>query len=778
MVILRIELDDSDPARTHEKASDAAKSAASFSDEGVAIISSTDQLTAHKLDNLTYSCRSCKGVEDNKSLLSEFSEKFGSEEKALDAFIGKRQSKFLVIETFQFVGNETLAAKMPRSTQHPPLAKNAMTMQTALETAYNDWNKNKTSSSVSEGAATDHGASSDEASASASAAKPIQSSDDIKMEQTTVEPAQQVPAAPEVATAAAMQRSSSNSESISSSNAQLKEKLVERQSRLNKSNSVSVSDSSGPAAELSHSHSSAHSTTIVSKSVSHEPLHHGHSSLGSSHSKLIPLPALPLPTPTTATGTLEIPYYYGNPTVDIFKGLIHIYKDSNLTSIDDLTSMAGSSALPIKRSEMLCILGIPASLTCNELLNFIMPAGESMQYVRIIRDSYPNRYMAVLKFKTQKDADIFYNYYNNREFNSIEEHICHLAFVERIELMNSSKGGSLPIPGFTELPTCYICLERMDESLNGVITILCNHSFHSGCLSKWGDTCCPVCRYSQTPEYSVDNTCSECGSHENLWICLICGNVGCGRYVRAHAYDHFKLTQHTYAMELGHNRVWDYAADNYVHRLIQNKTDGKLVQLDEGGRAVNQDEKVDSITLEYTYLLTSQLESQRLFFEEHIDKIEQKSKTQIQELEAKAKHYESENADLKESLVQLNKEKNALEKKCSTLNTRLTKIQSDLEEEKELNKCLTSNQEAYQAQLSKLDEKLNKSNQEKDKEIQDLSAQLRDIMFYLDSQAKFNEMKDVSKEELQDSHTIIQQDENPSGVASASSKAAARRKRK
>jgi hypothetical protein len=39
-------------------------------------------------------------------------------------------------------------------------------------------------------------------------------------------------------------------------------------------------------------------------------------------------------------------------------------------------------------------------------------------------------------------------------------------------------------------------------------------------------------------------------------------------------------------MELGNNRVWDYAADNYVHRLIQNKTDGKLVQLDEGGRVV------------------------------------------------------------------------------------------------------------------------------------------------------------------------------------------------
>lgn len=73
---------------------------------------------------------------------------------------------------------------------------------------------------------------------------------------------------------------------------------------------------------------------------------------------------------------------------------------------------------------------------------------------------------------------------------------------------------------------------------------------------------------------------------KNLWICLICGHVGCGRYVRGHAYDHFQLTQHTYSMQMGNNRVWDYAADNYVHRLIQNKTDGKLVQLDEGGRVV------------------------------------------------------------------------------------------------------------------------------------------------------------------------------------------------
>jgi len=30
-------------------------------------------------------------------------------------------------------------------------------------------------------------------------------------------------------------------------------------------------------------------------------------------------------------------------------------------------------------------------------------------------------------------------------------------------------------------------------------------------------------------------------------------------------------------------QVWDYTGDNYVHRLVANKMDGKLVELPEGG---------------------------------------------------------------------------------------------------------------------------------------------------------------------------------------------------
>ena len=51
------------------------------------------------------------------------------------------------------------------------------------------------------------------------------------------------------------------------------------------------------------------------------------------------------------------------------------------------------------------------------------------------------------------------------------------------------------------------------------------------------------------------------------------------RYKRGHAIIHWKETQHCYSLEVETKRVWDYVGDNYVHRLIQSKTDGKLVVL-------------------------------------------------------------------------------------------------------------------------------------------------------------------------------------------------------
>lgn len=88
-------------------------------------------------------------------------------------------------------------------------------------------------------------------------------------------------------------------------------------------------------------------------------------------------------------------------------------------------------------------------------------------------------------------------------------------------------------------------------------------------------------------------------------------------------------------MDLTTQRVWDYASDGYVHRIVQNKTDGKLVELPSANHTalplddITEDylprEKLDSIGLEYTHLLTSQLDSQRLYFDEKVERAADKA---------------------------------------------------------------------------------------------------------------------------------------------------------
>ncbi|CAF1415069.1 unnamed protein product, partial [Didymodactylos carnosus] len=114
---------------------------------------------------------------------------------------------------------------------------------------------------------------------------------------------------------------------------------------------------------------------------------------------------------------------------------------------------------------------------------------------------------------------------------------------------------------------------------------------------------CPVCRYVQTPEVTDRQSCFECGSQEDLWICLICGHVGCSRFKQGHAFGY------------------------------------------------------------YTYLLTSQLESQRRFFEEKVRFVEDDTHEKIEKLEQTNKQLHDHHQQLQLSFDTCLKEKQALEKK-------------------------------------------------------------------------------------------------------------------
>lgn len=176
----------------------------------------------------------------------------------------------------------------------------------------------------------------------------------------------------------------------------------------------------------------------------------------------------------------------------------------------------------------------------------------------------------------------------------------------------------------------------------------------------------------QTPELAESSVCMECEGIEALWICLICGHVGCGRYQGGHAASHYKASNHTYALQLGTNRVWDYAGDNFVHRLLQSKGDGKLVAHTQSPAAesADSDEKIDSLQLEFTYALTSQLQKQREYYEEKLARLESKIDGESKQFQVKIDTIITDFTDLDMKYTTLKKEKTTVEKKLSQLNTK------------------------------------------------------------------------------------------------------------
>lgn len=426
------------------------------------------------------------------------------------------------------------------------------------------------------------------------------------------------------------------------------------------------------------------------------------------------------------------------------------------------------------------IVAIPSYLSPTDVLAFV---GESVtkdvSHFRMVNSENPNRFMALMKFRNSESARQFQDEFNERPFSAIESEKCHVIFVKSVMFRPLGKPNTSGIPylledPFTlqvrkssgsasivkELPTCPVCLERMDSDVTGLVTIRCQHTFHCNCLSKWRDDTCPVCRYSSLSLNPLKSSgveaqrCSSCGGSENLWICLICGNVGCGRYNKKHAIEHFEAESHCFAMDISTQRVWDYAGDNYVHRLLQNESDGKLVELPPaastsshsgtsssssgpdgaGVSTAKEDIKYTKLNaeyhLEYTNVLLSQLESQREYYEsrlaESADKLSksqesgQDSQTQMEKLLATLAQLQDEVSKMSEQL----------EKTRKTAST----AESKLREEQLMTDGLSKNLDSMRLANASLKN-----------ENQELQDQVKDLMFYLESNEKFKDASDDVK---------------------------------
>ncbi|KAF2770506.1 zf-UBP-domain-containing protein [Teratosphaeria nubilosa] len=389
---------------------------------------------------------------------------------------------------------------------------------------------------------------------------------------------------------------------------------------------------------------------------------------------------------------------YTTKATNVGYGVVRLYREAEEVASTGLDKAAGAKDdFDPSACDTLCIVAVPPWMTYSQFFNWVgEQAKQDVSRFRMIRTAKGYEYMMLMKFRSARKAQQWREKYNGKDFSQMGNETAHVVYIKSVEMVTpdgaesnaddsegrfpgntgdpftavsrttkstpaagilSAKPPPPPPPDLRELPTCPVCLERMDET-SGLLTILCQHVFHCNCIEKWTSSACPVCRYTHSPSSTFpypapgntsttaeDPMCSVCADPvtENLWVCIICGNVGCGRYNERHAFDHFLESGHAFAMDITTQRIWDYQGDVWVHRLIQPKVgsgsmdvaasrgSGKDVERhpneafrSEGAEMVPR-EKLDNIAMEYTQLLTSQLDAQRKYFEDLIRNIRTKA---------------------------------------------------------------------------------------------------------------------------------------------------------
>ncbi|KAK3436793.1 hypothetical protein EUGRSUZ_C01418 [Eucalyptus grandis] len=232
---------------------------------------------------------------------------------------------------------------------------------------------------------------------------------------------------------------------------------------------------------------------------------------------------------------------------------------------------------PGARSTALFVVAVPNYFSPDDFIRFCGPRIDDVSELRFIRnDGMEDRYSVLIELTDQKAADGFFCTFNGKNFSPAE---------------------------------------RLDPDTSGILSTQCDHSFHCSCGTKWTYLSCQVCRLCQQQDEVP--SCFICGTMENLWVCLICGFVGCGRYRDKHAISHWKNTQHCYSLDLRTQQIWDYVRDTY---LLEMNSYCESLEGDCGSCGCSEDSeisgalfssKIEAIHADYIHLASTQLEAQR-----------------------------------------------------------------------------------------------------------------------------------------------------------------------
>ena len=435
----------------------------------------------------------------------------------------------------------------------------------------------------------------------------------------------------------------------------------------------------------------------------------------------------------------EIKNKESNNLYEYIEGRVELYKlnSNNLSLTNNIETFR---FLPINRTKYLFLINLPEDVSLDYFINYIGGEIQKINNITIITDPKTNFRSLIIQFFEQDMADNFYYNYkiksikeNKSEFlyfvflrniiYSLEKEQTKLNFIEintnfkdEEEKKDEEKKEEYTL---YQLPTCPLCLEKIETSNSGIETLLDNFP-----CERWTNykNSCKVCS-KLSPSVVKLLTCEKCSIKSSLWCCLICGNIGCSRYQNGHAVTHFKETNHKYSLELESQRIWDYSLDKWVHRLIlrQNSTPINLDENINEEKQLTEQEfyiRMESIINEYNKVLSSQLEIQRKYYGKELDNLEEKYSTKNKEIknkynelkekiEEKKKKINSNNKFIKDC----NKKINQLEKKCKEIQEKIDFNNIciiDLKKENNEDKKEESLNEVQKKKIAILEQKINK----------------------------------------------------------------------
>jgi BRCA1-associated protein len=397
--------------------------------------------------------------------------------------------------------------------------------------------------------------------------------------------------------------------------------------------------------------------------------------------------------------------------ISIFPGSVRLLKA--IGPVSESISHSNLTFLPLQRSHLLCVLAVPTSLDPHHVEAHFHLEPDDLSYARVVVHN-GGIYTVIFSFAGQARADRFYQEFNGHEYNERTLEICYVVFLSELVFTQEQ-----PEAGLIELPSCPVCLERLDVFCSGIVGVL-RTSQACPPEDRWLETIeyCQVCRMIGRPtspllklthSSSLEKVhCAACPESNSLWICLLCGYIGCGRYSSAHAHSHCESFRHNFVLELDTQRIWDYQGDNYVHRVIRSGPDLFFPDSHiEEGESMEKSDDVELLAWEYNYLINSQLEQQRGYFEA---KIEERLRTR--DLEPLVEILQDEIIRLQ--IAAQEKHKNfskmkLMEKKRTGLRTRLAKEQEELalltQANEGLKQRLSEQQQGIQLDLKFADKK-------------------------------------------------------------------------